>query len=143
MAHSGAEGLPVMNDIPNSDWLLLGAIILVLAAVVFGIRALRGSTRAKLRVLRKRVERHRREHERAVAACRSSQARLRKLHAKGDRVKPRKLAEAENELDDLKREARAVSENLRMAELDLRQFIEAEYPRKKSARLLGRHFPDE
>ncbi|MEJ2605012.1 MAG: hypothetical protein P8172_17360 [Gammaproteobacteria bacterium] len=130
-----------MSDVPHSDWLLLVGIILILAIVVFGFRALRRSSRAKMRRLKKRVQGHRREYERAVAACRSAQARLEKLHARADRVKPRKLAEAENELGDRKREARNISENLRMAELELRQFIEAEYPRHKSARLLDRNFP--
>jgi hypothetical protein len=36
-----------------------------------------------------------------------------------------------------------LNETLRMAEVDLRHFVEAEYPPARSARLLAKYFPQD
>lgn len=120
----------------------LAAGVLILAIVVLiGSKLIRRSSWARTRRAVRELRFRKREYAIAARTAHGDEERVSKLRAKSDRVKPRKLWKAEEELAESIRAAQRARDEVRVVERDLQRTIEAEYPPSKQERLLRKYLP--
>ena len=123
--------------------ILLAAGILILAIVVLvGLKLLKRSSWARTRRAVRELRICQREYAVSAKAAHGDEERVSKLRAKSDRVKPRKLWKAEEELAESIRAAQRARDEVKVAERDLQRTIEAEYPPSRQERLLRKYLPE-
>src|SRR6056297_940149 len=121
--------------------LAVGILILAIA-VLIGWKLVRRSSWARTRRAVKEVRIRKREYAIAAKVAHGDEERVSKLRAKSERVKPRKLWEAEEELAESIRAAQRARDEVKVAERDLQRTIEAEYPPSRQERLLRKYLPE-
>ncbi len=122
--------------------LLAGGVILVVVALIL-IKFLRRSSWARVRRALKDLATRKRDYETAARAARKAREKVAGLRAKSDRVKPKKLWQAEEDLARLVREAQRARDEVKVAERELRRTIEAEYPPPKQEQLFRKYLPED
>lgn len=130
-----------LGEIASSDLLLLGSIILGLVAMVFAVQAISRSTLWRFRKQLKQLRLRQKAYRKAARAAERARGHLQALEAKADRVKPRKIHEADATLHDLAREADEAAYEVKLMRRDLHHFIEAEFPPAKQEALIRRYLP--
>lgn len=131
-----------MKAVDEEFLLLAGGVILVVVLLVL-VTFLRRSSWARTRTALKNLSTRRGHYESAAKAARKAKARVAGLRSKSDRVKPKKLWQAEEDLARLVREAQQARDEVKVAERELRRTIESEYPPPKQERLFRKYLPED
>ena len=128
----------------QQHWALVGAAALGAAVLLFaGWRAWLDSSRGRLRAARRRLLRKRREAERCRRAGERAKARLEGLAGRSESVKPIRLQEARDALEDAEGLLQIARDQVLIAENHVRKIIVEEFPPKHHERMRRRCLPGE
>lgn len=131
-------------DSLGENWALWLAVVPGLIVAVSVLRYLAGRT-ARGR-LRKVLKEHRRATRDLAAARRLSEqaeARLRKLSARAEKVKPRVLEEAKEALDDARSLTKIAGDKVLVQANHVRRVIFEEFPPSKHDKLRAKYLPQD
>ena len=128
----------------QQHWALIGAAGLGAIVLLFaGWRAWLDSSRGRLRAARRRLLRKRREAVKCLRAGERAKARLEGLVGRSESVKPVRLQEARDVLQDAEGLLRIARDQVLIAENHVRKIIVEEFPPKHHERLRRRCLPGE
>lgn len=126
------------------NWGLAVALVLLLGVAMFIIAALvRRSSWGQLRQTLVNCQARRNEHKAALAAANKAEKRLAGLLSHADTVKPRRLQEAKDRLEDTRALVKIADDQLMIARNHVRRVIHEEYPPRKHAQLRRKYLPDD
>jgi hypothetical protein len=128
----------------QQHWALLGAGFLGVAVLLFaGWRAWLDSSRGRLRAARRRLLARQREAARCLRAGERARTRLESLARRSESVKPSRLQAAQEAVQDAEALAKIASDQVLIAENQLRSIIVEEFPPKRHERMRRRYLPGE
>ena len=128
----------------QQHWALIGAAVLGATVSLFaGWRAWLDSSIGRLRAARRRLLRKRREAARCLRAGERAEARLDGLAGRSESVKPVRLQEARDAVQDAEALLKIASDQVLIAENHVRKIIVEEFPPKHHERLRRRYLPGE
>lgn len=129
-------------ELLRSHWALAAAgAVLALVAIVLLVHKASRSAPAQLRGARRRAARLHRRLLRAERDVVSAEARLHRLQARAQSVKPRLVVEARGALEDAQALARIARDQAEIAENHVRRIITEEFPPAHQQRLRDRYLP--
>ena len=116
-------------EIATRNWALVLALVFASTIVIFVLyRALIDSVWGQLRVSARQLKFRYRSADRAQKAVNKAVAKLEKLRAKSDSVKPRHVREASEALDDARALGKIAEDQVLIAETQMHSLIADEYP---------------
>ena len=128
----------------QQHWALLGAAAVGAAVLLFAAwRAWLDSSRGRLRAARRRLLRKRREAAKCLRAGERARAKLEGLVGRSESVKPVRLQEARDALQDAEALLKIARDQVLIAENHVRKIIVEEFPPKRHERLRRRCLPGE
>ena len=128
----------------QQHWALLIASIVGTAVLMFvGWRAWLGSTHGRLQFALRRLRAVRREADRKHRALRGLAARRDALEARADSVKPLRLQEAREAVQDGEALLKIANDQLLIAENHVRKIIVEEFPPNRHGRMRRKYLPGE
>lgn len=126
------------------NWGLAVAVVLLLGVAMFVIAALvRRAPWGQLRQALVECKARRNEHKVALSAASKAEKRLAGLLPRADTVKPRRLQEAKDRLEDARALAKIADDQLMIARNHVRRVILEEYPPRKHEQLRRKYLPDD
>ena len=129
-------------SIKNSLPLVLAIAIAAAVAILWIGYKIWTSSWRRLQRQRAILRSAQRELARAQKTASKAEQAFAKLKSKSDRIKPRRLSEAEETLQDLTTLLKRATERVKVAENHVRNVILQEYPPIKQDRLLKKCLPD-
>ena len=128
----------------QQHWALLGASVLGLAILLFaGWRAWLDSPRGRLHQARKELRTKVREARKHWRAGGRATVRLERLVAKSESVRPSRLQEATDAVQDAQALLKIANDQVLIAENHVRRIIVEEFPPKYHERMRQRYLPGE
>jgi hypothetical protein len=126
----------------QQHWALLGASVLGLAVLLFAVwRAWLDSSAGRLRAARRRLVGKRREAARCLRAGERARSRLESLARRSESVKPSRLQAAQEAVQDAEALLKIASDQVLIAENQVRKIIVEEFPPKRHERMRRRYLP--
>ncbi len=132
-----------MNDVVLvNNWALgLAAVVGGLAAITVFVAIIRRSARGQLKRVCAELKKAQKIHRQAARVTEKSDRRLGKLGKNADKVKPRRLQEAEDALQDARALEKIASDQLLIAGNHVRRVIHEEFPPSRQQALRDRYLP--
>jgi hypothetical protein len=131
-------------DFLTRHWGLVVAVaLLCIVGVIVIVALMRRSRSGLLRSRFRGVRAARDELARAERTLASRKHRLERLEARADRVRPREIDEVRGQLDDAASLVRIRSDQLMVAENQLRKLIFKEFPPARHEALRRRYLPED
>lgn len=128
----------------RQNWGLAAAVVLIALVLVITSHAVyRRSAGGQLAAAARRLRLARREHAKAAARVAGMEARVQKLAAKSQSVKPRVLTEAREALQDARALAKISHDKVLIAANHVRKVIYQEYPPARHDALRRKYLPDD
>ena len=128
----------------QQHWALFGAAAVGAAVLLFAAwRAWLDSSRGRLRAARRRLLQKRREAAKCRRARERAKAKLESLAGRSESVKPVRLQEARDALQDAEALLKIARDQVLIAENHVRKIILEEFPPKHHERLRRRCLPGE
>lgn len=128
----------------EQHWALVVGSIVGGAALMFAAwRAWRESTRGRLAAARRRLRTAWVAARRREKALQQASTRLARLERKADSIKPRRLEETAEALQDAKALLKIAGDQVLVAENHVRKIIIEEFPPKRQERMRSRYLPRE
>jgi hypothetical protein len=130
-------------ELLQSHWALLlaSATGMVLLAVAV-VHIVRRSARGQLRRMRRLLDKERGRYRKAAAVAARAERRESRLMEHPDRVKPRRVQEASEALQDAQALAKIAGDRVLVAENHLRRVILEEFPPTSHEKLRSHYLPD-
>ena len=128
----------------QQHWALVGASVLGTAVLLFVLwRAWLDSPRGRLAVARRRLHAALGTARKRQKAVKSLATTLDRLEAKSESVKPVRLQEAAEAVQDAEALLKVATDQVLIAENHVRKIIVEEFPPKRHERLRNRYLPGE
>ena len=125
-------------------WALVTASIVTTVVVMFAAwRAWLDSARGRLRLARRQLREKRLVAQRQRKALRKLSARLDELEANAEAVKPRRLRETAEAVQDAEALLKIAGDQVLIAENHVRKIIVEEFPPNRHERMRSRYLPGE
>ena len=122
-------------------WLALAALLMALLAIIPGL--LKRTSRSKLNRVFADVKEARKELGKSSRALKKVEKKYRKLLARSDRVKPRKLQEAKEAVEDGRALGKILNDKVIVAETHVRRVIHDEFPPEKHNQMREKYLPQD
>lgn len=131
-------------DAFSENWALWFAVVPGLIALVLILHYLAGRTaRGRLRQVVKAHRRASRELAKTRRLCHQAEARLKKLSARAEKVKPRVLQEAREALQDARSLAKIADDKEQVQANHVRRVIFEEFPPTRHDKLRAKYLPQD
>ncbi len=128
----------------EQHWALVAASIVAWAVLLFaGWRAWQDSARGRLRSARRELRDKYRAAQRQRKAVRKLSALLDELETKAESVKPRRLRETAEAVQDAEALLKIAGDQVLIAENHVRKIIVEEFPPNRHERMRSRYLPGE
>lgn len=125
-------------------WALVGASVVGTAVLLFVLwRAWQDSPRGRLAVARRSLHKARREARKRAWKAQSLATRLGELEAMSESVRPIRLQEAAEAVQDAEALLKIAADQVLIAENHVRKIIVEQFPPKRHERMRSRYLPDE
>jgi hypothetical protein len=125
-------------------WALVGASVVGLAVLLFvGWRVWLDSSQGRLQAAYRRLHARRLEAARQSRTMQRATAKLRRLQKNAGSVKPLRLQEATEAVQDAEALLKIASDQVLIAENHVRKIIVEEFPPKRHERMRRKYLPEE
>ncbi len=124
-----------------ANWLALALLLMV--ALMITPELLRSTSRSKLSRVFAGVKEARKDLRKSTRAAQKVEKKYRKLLARSGRVKPRKLQEANEAVEDGRALVKILNDKVIVAETHVRRIIYDEFPPEKHEQLREKYLPQD
>jgi hypothetical protein len=128
----------------QSNWAIwLALVLLLMVALMITPELMRSTSRSKLSRVFAGVKEARKELRKSTRAAQKVEKKYRKLLARSERVKPRKLQEAKEAVEDGRALVKILNDKVIVAETHVRRIIYDEFPPEKHEQLREKYLPQD